>query len=417
MIKIALINHSFQSEFYSRRWKLFADKYKDVDVTLLTPAEYTWYYQKEYTFNGPQHMEGHNEDSGNFHIRTFKLKYKYSWLSDDFKKIFLELKPDVIYHIGMHTQLSLVQIGRIAKKYLPNTKLILFSMRGPAFDNVWPKHYVSLKQYCKDVYLYFYRKPVLRYVNKHYDAVFCHYPEAVECFRREGYKGPIYMQTQVGVNPEWFHEDEGARKLIREKYNLGDSYVFGSATRFTSNKGLEEIVAALPNEGNWKFLMMGSGGSEFATKLKQMIKDRGLEDKIVLPGFIENMDMWQYWNAVDCAVHVPRTTPFWLETFSLSIVQPMITKKPIIGNTSGSVPYQIGPDGMIVPEGDVKALADKFKWVLDHQEEAKQIGEKMYDRATNGFSVPHLNDLFYRTLMEDVLPGKFDPKKADMTNK
>ena len=415
MIKIVLINHSFQSDYYSRRWRLFAQTFEDVDITLLTPEVFDWYYQKSYTYNGAVRMEGHEEDCENFHIRTFKKKYRYSLVSDDFKRLLLEIKPDVVYHIGMHTQLSLVQIGHIVNKYLPKTKIILFSMRGPAMDNVWPRRFNTLKQYLKDVYLYFYKKPVLKYVNSHYDAVFCHYPDAVDCFRREGYKGRIYMQTQVGVNPEWFHPDEEARKEIREKYNLGDSFVFGSATRFTDDKGLEEIIEALPQSGNWKFLMMGTGNDEYVLKIKEKIKSRGLENKVILPGFINSFEIAKYWNAIDCAVHVPQTTPFWVETFSLSVVQPMITSKPIIGNTSGSVPYQIGPEGMIVPEGNIEALSEKMKWVLDNPREAELIGERMRDRAIRCFSVPRLNKLFYQTIKEDILTGEYDERKCDMT--
>ena len=79
------------------------------------------------------------------------------------------------------------------------------------------------------------------------------------------------MQTQVGVNAEWFHPDENSRKEIRDKYNLGDSYVFGSATRFTKDKGLFDIIKALPKDGDWKFLMMGSGTPEQEEELKNTI--------------------------------------------------------------------------------------------------------------------------------------------------
>ena len=82
---------------------------------------------------------------------------------------------------------------------------------------------------------------------------------------------------------------------------------------------------------------------------------------------------------------------------------------------SGSVPYQIGFKDMIVPEGDVKALSDKISWVLCNQTEAKHIGEKMYDRVHKSFTVEHLNDLFYATLM-DILKGVYDEGKVDMAN-
>jgi len=127
-------------------------------------------------------------------------------------------------------------------------------------------------------------------------------------------------------------------------------------------------------------------------------------------------DMAKYWNAVDCAIHVPLTTPHWEETFSLSAIQPQITKKPIIGDTSGSVPYQIGFSEMLVPEGDVQKLHEKILWVLSHKEEAAAIGLKMYQRTHDSFEVQHLDDMFYDTLVEDVIPGKYDENKIDMAS-
>jgi glycosyltransferase involved in cell wall biosynthesis len=224
------------------------------------------------------------------------------------------------------------------------------------------------------------------------------------------------MQTQVGVNPEWFHPDEEARQDIRKKLGVGDNtYLFGSASRFSASKGLSDIVNALPTEGNWKYVMMGTGSDEEIKVLKDLIVSRGLVDKIIMPGMIDWYEIANYWNAIDCAIHVPRTTKEWVETFSLAAVQPQATKKPVIGNTSGSVPYQLGFEEMIVPEGDIKALHDKILWVLNNQREAKEMGEKMYQRTMNSFSINHLNDMFYDTLVEDVLCHKYDIKKVDMT--
>lgn len=414
MLKIVLINHSFQQNYYSRRWKLFAQSYPDCDVTLLTPDKFKWYNNKSYTYDGGKEETAQEVNEGNFHIKTFRLKYKHSWCSDDFKPLLLEIKPDIVYHIGTHTQLSLIQVARIVHKYLPSTKLMLFSMRGPSSDCALPPYEGSLTQWLKCFYLKLYEKIVIKYVRKYYDAVFCHYPDAVRNFRKLGFNQPIYMQTQVGVNPEWFYPNKDWRNEIREKYNIGDAYVFGSASRFTSDKGLDDIINAMPKEGDWKFMMMGNGSDADNARIKSSIRNRGLEDKIILTGFVDSYEIAKYWNAIDCAIHVPLTTPHWVETFSLAVVQAMITGKPIIGDTSGSVPYQIGPAGMIVHEHNIQELHDKIQWVLDNQQESINIGEKMRERALK-FSIPHLNELFYHTIVEDVMQGEYDKNKIDMS--
>ena len=414
-MKIVLINHTFQINYFSRRWKLFADSYPDVEVYLLAPSRFKW-YGKGYSFGNDAVRESEEYDEGNIHRRVYRVKdHNWGWTSPDFRTLFKEIQPDIIYYLGFHTQLSLAQVIHIKNRVVPNAKMLAFSMRGPYHDlHLKIKGLPVIKKITRTA-SYLISKRILSIVNHNCDAIFCHYPDALDCFRKEGYKGPIYMQTQVGVNTEWFHPDEDARKEIREKYSLGNSYVFGSATRFTRDKGIFEIIKALPKEGDWKFLMMGSGSQEQEKELREEIAKDGLQDKIILTGFVDWYDMAKYWNAVDCAVHVPRTTPTWIETFSLSVVQPMATKKPVIGNTSGSVPYQVGFNEMIVPEGDIKALHDKLKYALNNKEEMTKWGEKMYERTMRSFTVNHLNKLFYDTIVEDVLPGKYDLEKVDMT--
>jgi glycosyltransferase involved in cell wall biosynthesis len=415
---IVLINHSFQINYFSRRWQLFAEKYPNVEVTLLAPEEYEWYSGKTYSFGESKKQYGKTIDIDNYHVRLFKRRNrKYiGWDSPDMKSILCEIKPDIIYHIGTHNTLFLKQLLKIRKKYLKNTKVIAFSMRGPAFNLLREFGTGPFYKTIARRGMYYYLKNRLDFINKNVDAFFCHYPDAVKCFRDEGYKGPIYMQTQVGVNEEWFHEDLMSRKEIRSKYGISDqTFVFGSASRFAVSKGVDVILKSLPKDGDWKYLMMGDGSAEDRERLMSIINERGIQDKVIVTGFVDWYDMAKYWNAVDCAIHVPLTTPTWEETFSLAVVQPMLTEKPIIGDDSGSVPYQIGFEDMIVPEGDIDALRDKIEWALSNKEKMTAIGLKMYQRTKKCFEVKQLNDLFYRTLVEDVLPGKYDMSKADMT--
>lgn len=116
------------------------------------------------------------------------------------------------------------------------------------------------------------------------------------------------MQTQVGANEEWFHEDKDVRMEIRDKYNTGDAFFLESASRFTIDKGIDDILDALPKEGNWKYLMMGKGLEDDNKRLVSLIKKNGLEDKVIMTGSVDRYGLAKYRNAVDCAIHVPRTT-------------------------------------------------------------------------------------------------------------
>lgn len=417
MIKVLMINHTFQEERYYKRWQILAEQHEDLDVYLLAPTTYEWGKNPSLTYGTSYVQKGRAVEEERFHIRLINIKtHRYaSWTSADMLRNIEEIKPDIIYHIGEHTQDSLMQILDFRAKRLKNAKVIAFSMRGHQHALKRSKAGSSLSRRIKDEIIYYIKKKKVDKLNRSCDAIFCHYPAAVEEFRREGYKGPIYMQTQVGVDPDIFYPDESARIKIRRKYNIGDAYLFGSASRFNASKGLSEIIQALPTHGNWKYLMMGWGRDDEVDKIKKEISERGLEGKVILTGFINNWtDMAEHWNALDCAIHAPLTTPEWEETFSLALVQAMITGLPVIGSSSGSVPYQIGPDGIIVEEGNIDEMRKQMIRMMNNPEEGKAIGLKMRERALGCFSIYHLNELFYLTI-KDIINGVYDEAKVDMT--
>lgn len=408
--KIVLINHTFQIDYFYKRWKLLAEQHSDLDITLIAPLKWTWGAGKKLTFGKEEEITAKRIDNENFHIIPVSIethRFK-SWTSTEMLEVIKNIEPDLVYHIGSHFQSSLMQCLRFVKKKLPNCKMATFSMRGPN-NNLLYRGTLSLISWLgKIIYLF----PKVYYTNKYSDAILCHYPDAADSFRLEGYRGPLYIQTQVGVDTDVFKPDYKKRQEIRNKYNLGNAYIFGSATRFSINKGLDDIIAALPQEGNWKYLMMGGGTPEEEDRIRTLIKKKNLSDKIILTGYIDWHDMAAHWNAVDCALHTPRTGN-WTETFSLAVVQAMATGLPIIGNTSGSVPYEIGPDGMLVKEGDINALHDKILWVLNNPQKAAAIGYKMQHRAESCFSIKHLNDCIYDIFM-DICNNIYDVQKYDM---
>lgn len=416
MIKIVLINHTFQKPEFYKRWKLLAETHKDLDVTLLAPGEWAWGTGENLTYGHVENLSGKTVEEENFRIRLIDIQKTHfgGWISEKMEEEILNIQPDIVYYIGEHTQDALMQILTLKKKKsLKSTKVMAFSMRGHQQSLRLQKSKNPIKQ-LRYIAKYFYFLKRIKKLNKNCDAVFCHYPDALQEFRKEGYKKPIYMQTQVGVDPDIFYPNAESRVKIREKYNIGDAYLFGSASRFNASKGLSEIIKALPSEGNWKYLMMGWGREDEVEKIKSEIQERGLEDKIILTGFIDNWtDMAEHWNALDCAVHMPLTTPSWEETFSLALVQAMITGLPVIASSSGSVPYQVGPEGIIVPEKDIPALSRQFEFMLNNTQYGIKVGEKMRERALSCFSIYHLNDCFYDTI-QDVVQGVYDENKVDM---
>lgn len=418
-MKIVIINHTFQKPQFYKRWKCLSEKYTNLDITLLAPGKWTWWNVKSMTYGHVDDLNGNviEEDRFRIHLIDTKDAIMGEYRSKRMIEEILEIKPDIVYFIGGYTAAPLMQIIDAKKKYhLDKMKIIAFTMRGHTPTISVKKEEPGFRKYINYLGKTVILGPRYKKFKKYCDAVFCHYPDARDAFIKEGYTKPIYMQTQVGVDPDVFHPDEEARKKIREKYNIGDAYLFGSASRFHYSKGVAETIRALPCEGNFKYMIMGWGRDDEVEAIKNAVAERNLEDKVIFTGFIDDWkDMAEHWNALDCAVHFPMTTSKWEETFSLALVQAMATGLPVLGSSSGSVPYQIGEDGIIIPEKDESKLREQMLRMINNPEEGKEIGAKMRERALNCFSIYHLNDLFYETV-KDIEKGIYDENKADMAN-
>lgn len=416
-MKIVIINHTFQIPRFYKRWMLLAKKQRDWDITLIAPQEYKWDISGSMIFGNDTILSGEGVDNENFHIIPVQIKHNgiIGWTSNQMVNEILKIQPHIIYHIGAHNQPSLFQCLRL-KKQLKDTKVIAFSMRGPTMDLHLPTmaRSGSLKGYLIRLISYPLRKLSLYYFNSNCDAVLCHYPDALKCFQNEGFKKPIYISTQVGVDTDVFFPNNNYRNEIREKYNLGCSFVFGCAARFIPDKGLIDIIDALPKDGDWKCLLMGKGSDDFTCALNKRITERGLANKVILTGYVDAENMPKYWNAIDCAIHVPLTTLHWQETFSLAIVQAMACGKAVVGNTSGSVPYQVGKDGIIVPEGNIEELSSRLKWAISNPDIIREIGSKELKRVASSFSILHLNNHFIK-IINDLMSGTYSNNLIDMS--
>ena len=407
--KIVIISHVFTRVNTRKRWEMLADSHKNLDITLISPKKWQYGGTGAMTTGGSEILICEKSDRDNYHIIPveYSIDRTGSWISNEMLDEIVNIHPDLVYHVGTHLQTSLFSCLKLAKKKLPNTKFVTFSMRGPNWNLLYNWKVHPFKKTAK--FLYFY--PKLCLVNKYSDAIICHYPDAIDSFRSEGYKGPIYMSTQIGVDTDIYRPNADFREKIRAKYNLGNSWVFGSATRFTPDKGLDDIIDALPQKGDWKYLMIGGGRDIDKKNIIAHIKERGLEDKVIMTGHIGQNDMPQYWNAIDCALHTPRTAE-WVETFSVALVQAMETGLPVVGSDSGSVPYQLGEDALIVKERNITELNEKIVWILNHPDKAKIIGSKLKWRAEHCFSIKHLNDCIYDIFI-DIINGVFDENKVD----
>lgn len=118
----------------------------------------------------------------------------------------------------------------------------------------------------------------------------------------------------------------------------------------------------------------------YADSVAKLIKDKGLSDCVLLPGWCQNVP--ELIAAAD-VVAVPWTTPH----FARPVIEAGAMARPVVGFQVGGVEevVQHGITGLIVPPGDVKALADALTTILRDKSLACSLGEGGYQQALRLF--------------------------------
>ena len=92
------------------------------------------------------------------------------------------------------------------------------------------------------------------------------------------------------------------------------------------------------------------------------------------------------------------------EGFGLVFLEAMAHSKPVIGGAHGGTPdiVEDGVTGLLVPHGDADRLGQALESLLNHADEARQMGERGRERVLREFSFKHFQSALTE-LLQDVL--------------
>jgi glycosyltransferase involved in cell wall biosynthesis len=170
--------------------------------------------------------------------------------------------------------------------------------------------------------------------------------EAGAVLRHKGYRGPITVVPQFGVDPARFRPEQ-----------RGDSNEFrvGFAGRLVEEKGLLVLLTAVAGlSGNWRLEIVGSG--PLRPVLDQRIARLGLTDRVAFLSQLASTDMPEAIRRWHVLALPSLTRPNWKEQFGRVLLEAMASGVPCVGSNSGEIPGVLGDAGLVVPEGDVQAL-------------------------------------------------------------
>ena len=77
----------------------------------------------------------------------------------------------------------------------------------------------------------------------------------------------------------------------------------------------------------------------------------------------------------------------WAEAFGLTVVEAMAAGVPVIASSVGGIPEIVATAGVLVPPGDVAALADAVTRLLDVPAEGAALARRALSRVRESFSI------------------------------
>lgn len=159
---------------------------------------------------------------------------------------------------------------------------------------------------------------------------------------------------------------------VRQEFSIkSDSVVLGIVARLHPVKGhslLLEAVADVARDYPHLILLIVGTGPDLI-KLENMAKGLGIEKNVIFTGF--RQDIPQIIASLDILV-----LPSFSEGLSLTVMEGMAMKKPVLATRVGGTPELItsGLNGLLVPPADSKALAEGIRYLIGNPNKAVEMG-------------------------------------------
>jgi glycosyltransferase involved in cell wall biosynthesis len=318
-MRILMISKALVVGAYQRKLEEMA-ALPDVELTVAVPPEWrdergVLKLERVYT-QGYQLVTIPIAFNGNYHLHYYP----------HIGRLIAETRPDIVHIDEEPYNLATWHALRAARRV--HAKTLFFSWQN--LNRRYPFPFSAFESY----------------VLRHSDYAICGNREAVNVIQAKGYKEPVAVIPQFGVDPNLFSPRPSSSESKR---------VICYAGRFVPEKGAHLLIKACAKlDGDFKLVLLGSGPQQAA--LQQLAVESGLESRFEIKSWIPSTEFPEFLRSVDVLVLPSITQPNWKEQFGRVLIEAMACGVNVIGSTCGEIPNLIGDAGLVVPEGNVEAI-------------------------------------------------------------
>jgi glycosyltransferase involved in cell wall biosynthesis len=131
----------------------------------------------------------------------------------------------------------------------------------------------------------------------------------------------------------------------------------GFVGRLVPEKGLDVLLrACVKLYGTWTLTVAGTGPAQ--EELEALAERLGIASRVTWLGAIPRSDLATLWPRIDCLVAPSRTTPRWVETYPIQVLEAMGYGVVAVASDSGALPELVGSAGLIFREDHADGLTE-----------------------------------------------------------
>jgi glycosyltransferase involved in cell wall biosynthesis len=205
-------------------------------------------------------------------------------------------------------------------------------------------------------------------------------------------KNSFYIPNGVDIEkfkPISLEEKDKKKKEIFNKLNLEKrEYLIFCPRRLEPKNGVEYFVGAIKlvlekEKKLWAIISGNEYIKEYASKIKNMIKELNLSNYIFFTGPVPHEQIIEFYQASDIVV-----LPSLMEATSISGLEALACGVPVVGTTVGGIPEIVYDDvnGLLVPPKDYNKLAEALVDLLKNKEKRLNMSLKAREIIINKFS-------------------------------
>jgi 1,2-diacylglycerol 3-alpha-glucosyltransferase len=209
------------------------------------------------------------------------------------------------------------------------------------------------------------------YYNK-FDFITTPSQSLVDYMMKYGFnKKSIPVSNPIDTTNFFPARSQQEKKELKKQFSFTDHTVLYTG-RLALEKRIDDIIraVALAQKEIPDIFLAITGRGNAETKLKELAEDLGITNKVKFFGYVDNQTYPLIYRAADLFAIMSTA-----ESQSISLILGMATGLPVAGADARALPEYINKDnGVVIPVGDYKKLAENLVQIFSNQGLALQLG-------------------------------------------